>query len=97
MLLCGGGCASLTKIEDWQGRKIDDAIAKFGTPSQIMPGQNGQKYYVWRLHHQSEIPRMELDANGHPVERNIPHDSVVTWMFLVGADGGIISFVRSET
>lgn len=97
MLALTDGCASMTRTEDWKGKPISDAIAKFGTPSRIKPTSNGQKVYVWMIHHHTEIPRMVIGPNGAPAEANIPHDSVVTWTFYVNESGAIIYFDRSET
>ncbi|MFI5165031.1 MAG: hypothetical protein ACHQQS_00260 [Thermoanaerobaculales bacterium] len=97
MVALVGACASMTTTTDWKGKPIADAIAKFGTPSRITPAPNGQKIYVWMIHHHTEIPRMDLNSNGQPVESNIPHDSVVTWTFYVNESGTIVYFDRSET
>ena len=96
-LLAGGACSSMGRSKNWQGRKLSEAIAEFGTPSQILPAENGQKYYVWRIHHQGIIPRTELNSAGQPVERDMRYDSIVTWTFLVDKDGTILSFARSAT
>jgi len=90
-------CASMTKTEEWRGRKIDDAIAKFGTPSNVIPGENGQKTYVWTLHRSVPDQRVSIGPHGEPVTATGYHDSVHTWTFVVGADGIITSWNNDET
>jgi len=98
VVVCLAGCASMTTTENWAGRKIDDAIAKFGTPSRITPGVNGQQTYVWLLHHSGTTIINSIDpATGLSVPRMIPHDAIKTWMFVVAPDGTIVSWSQSET
>ena len=91
------GCASMSETTDWKGKPISDAMAKFGTPSRIKPGENGQQIYVWMIHRHTMIANTVLAPNGAPMDADIPHDSVVTWTFIVDQTGTIISFARSET
>ncbi len=91
------GCASMGETTDWKGKPIADAIAKFGTPSRIKPAENGRQVYVWMLHRHTVIAHTVLAPNGAPMDADIPHDSVVTWTFIVDPAGTIIYFDRTET
>ena len=90
-------CASMTKTRDWKGEPIRNAIAEFGTPSRVRPAENGQTIYQWMLHRQTMIHHQVLAPNGAPMDADIPHDSIVTWTFIVDQTGTIISFNRAET
>ncbi len=89
-------CASLKK-EEWTGRKIDEAIAKLGTPSHVTPGEAGQKTYVWEIHRSVPDQRTSFDPSGVPRTYTGSHDSVHIWTFIVGADGVITAWTHEET
>ncbi len=97
VVLLAVSCASMTKKEEWTGRKIDDAIAKLGTPSHVTPGESGQKTYVWMIHRSVPDQRTEVDASGATRTYTGSHDSVHIWTFVVGADGVITSWNHEET
>ncbi len=90
-------CASMTQKEEWTGRKIDEAVAKLGTPSHVTPGENGEKTYVWMIHRSVPDQRTEFDPNGVPRTYTGSHDSVHIWTFVVNADGIITSWNHEET
>ena len=90
-------CASMTQKEEWTGRKIDEAIAKLGTPSHVTPGEGGQKTYVWMIHRSVPDQRTSFDPSGVPRTYTGAHDSVHTWTFVVGADGIITSWNHEES
>jgi hypothetical protein len=78
-LLLGGlwACSSLQPDPVWEGKKIDEAIARYGPPTKVSPTQLG-KTYVWEFRHESgsypggggnrvvatTIRMMTVDANG---------------------------------
>jgi len=97
MALFAASCTSMMKKEEWTGRKIDEAIAKLGTPSHVTPGENGQKTYVWMLHRQVPDQRVAFDSAGAPRTSTGSRDSVHTWTFIVGADGIIITWTHDES
>lgn len=87
-------CASMTQTEAWTGRRIDEAIAKLGTPSHVTSGENGQKTYLWMLHRSVPEQLITYDGFGTPRTVTRSRDSVHTWMFVVGADGIIITWTH---
>ena len=95
--LVAGSCASMTKKEEWTGRKIDEAIAKLGTPSTVTPGENGQKTYVWMLHRSMPVQNVSYDSQGNPVYHTVYRDSVHTWTFGVDASGTITTWDHNDT
>jgi hypothetical protein len=78
-LLLGGlwACSSLRLDPVWEGKKIDEAIARYGPPTRVSPTPLG-KTYVWEFAHGSgalpggggntvvikTIRMMTVDANG---------------------------------
>ena len=70
-------CSSLQPDPVWEGKKIEEAIAKYGPPTRISPVTLG-KAYVWEFRHGSgagpggggnyqvitTIRMMTVDANG---------------------------------
>lgn len=44
------GCASAPPQTNWEGRKIEDAIAAYGPPTKVTPSETG-KLYVWVSRH----------------------------------------------
>jgi predicted component of type VI protein secretion system len=101
VVLLAGSCASTAKSEakkdEWTGRKIDEVIAKFGTPSTVTPGENGEKTYVWLLHRSMPFQRVTYDSLGNPVYSTLYRDSVHSYMFSVDASGTITSWEQSAT
>ena len=81
-----GSCAS-TPRKEWTGRKIDEAIAKLGTPSTVKTAENGEKTYLWLLHR--SVPEQVTTYDGFGTPRLVTRfrDSVHTWMFVVRGDG----------
>lgn len=92
-----GSCASMTKKEEWTGRKIDEAIAKLGTPSTVTPGENGEKTYVWMLHRSVPEQNVSYDSRGIPITHTTYRDSVHTYMLHVDASGTITTWDHHET
>ena len=92
-----GSCASMTKKEEWTGRKIDEAIAKLGTPSTVTPGESGEKTYVWRLHRSVPVQTVTYDSRGVPISHTSYRDSVHSYTFHVDASGTITSWDHNET
>ncbi len=90
-------CASMTRNEEWKGRKIDEAVARLGTPSHVTEGEGGQKTYVWMIHRSVPDQRTSFDPNGVPRTYTGAHDSVHIWTFVVGPDGIITSWAHEET
>ena len=45
------GCASAPADPDWRGRKTDEAIARYGPPTQMSASETGT-LYVWRMRHE---------------------------------------------
>ena len=97
VVLIIGSCASLTKVEEWKGRKIDEAIAELGTPSNVLQGQNGQKTYIWILHRSVPVETVTFSPQGTPISGSAFRDSVRTWTMYVDASGIIVSWDHSET
>lgn len=95
--VCAGSCASMTRKEEWTGRKIDEALAKLGTPSTVTPGENGQKAYVWMLHRSVPVQDVSYDSMGNPIYHTVYRDSVHTYTFYVDASGTITSWDHNET
>ncbi len=96
-VIAAAGCESALRTEDWRGKPISDAIATFGTPSTITPTPDGQKVYVWMLHHSGTFYHTSVDGQGMPTEVAVHRDQVTTWTFFVDAKGIITSFNRSDT
>jgi hypothetical protein len=101
VVLLAGSCASTARNEakkdEWTGRKIDEAIAKFGTPSEVTPGEKGEKRYVWLLHRSMPFQKVTYDSTGNPRYGTQYRDSVHTYMFSVNASGTITSWEQSAT
>ena len=101
VVLLASSCASTAtneaKKDEWKGRKIDEAIAKFGTPSEVTPGENGEKRYVWLLHRSMPFQKVTYDSTGNPRYGTQYRDSVHTYMFSVNASGTITSWEQSAT
>ncbi len=97
MALVAVSCASMTRTEEWKGRKIDEAIAKFGTPSRVTPGENGRKTYVWILHRSVPVQNVTLDSRGVPVTQTAYRDSVQTWTFYVDGSGTITAWGHDDS
>jgi hypothetical protein len=99
--LLAGSCASAPtnepKKDEWTGHKIDEAIAKLGTPSEVTPGENGEKRYVWFLHRSMPFQRVTYGPTGNPIYTTQYRDSVHTYMFAVDASGTITSWEQSAT
>ncbi len=99
--LIAGSCASTAtnepKKDVWTGHKVDEAIAKFGTPSTVTPGDNGAKTYVWLLHRSMPFQRVTYDSMGNPIYSTQYRDSVHSYMFSVDATGTITSWEQSAT
>ncbi len=91
-VLVTGGCASMTSKESWTGRKIDEAIAKLGTPSNVIPADDGGKTYVWLLHRTVPVQNVTFDSQGNPVYGTRYRDSVRTLTFSVDASGTIVTW-----
>ena len=87
----------MTKKEEWTGRKIDEALAKLGTPSTVTPGEGGQKIYTWMLHRAVPVQDVSFDSMGNPVYHTVYRDSVRTYIFYVDASGTITTWDQSET
>ena len=85
------------KKDPWTGHKIDEAIAKLGTPSEVTPGDNGEKRYVWLLHRSMPFQRVTYGPTGDPMYSTQYRDSVHTYMFSVDASGTITSWEQSAT
>lgn len=92
-----GSCASMTKSEEWTGHKIDEVIAKYGQASSIVPGENGQKTYMWILHRSVPVVTETFNSQGAPVSGTTYRDSVRTKTFSVDASGIITSWNDSQT
>lgn len=90
-------CASMTQKQEWTGHKIDEAVAKLGTPSRVTPSEGGEKTYVWMIHRSVPDQRTGFDASGAPRTYTGSHDSVHIWTFVVNADGVITSWSHEET
>ncbi len=76
------GCASAPADPDWRGRKIDEAIARYGSPTQVSASETGT-LYVWRMKHERQ------GMGGFPgASREI---STTIRMMTVNADGVITS------
>lgn len=97
LALVAGSCASMTKPEEWTGRKIDDVIATLGKPSSVLPGENGQKTYMWVLHRSVPVQTETFNSQGAPVSSTTFRDTVRTKTFSVDAAGIIISWNDSQT
>ncbi len=101
IVLLAGSCASTSpkapKKDAWTGHKIDEAIAKLGTPSEVTPGEDGEKRYVWLLHRSMPFQRITYDLMGNPMYGTQYRDSVHTYMFSVDASGTITSWEQSAT
>lgn len=95
--LLAGACASMTAKEQWVGRPIAAAIDKLGTPSNVIPGDDGSKTYVWLLHRSVPTQTVSFDAQGNPVYGTAYRDSVRTWTFAVDASGTIVTWNDSST
>ena len=98
--LLAGSCASTAaapKKDPWTGHKIAEAIAKLGTPSEVTPGENGEKRYVWFLHRSMPFQRVTYGPTGNPIYSTQYRDSVHTYMFSVDASGTILSWENSAT
>ena len=95
--LIAGSCASVTAREQWTGRKIDEAIAKLGTPSNVIPADDGGKTYVWLLHRSVPVQNVTFDSQGNPVYGTKYRDSVRTLTFSVDASGTIVTWNDSST
>ena len=87
-----GSCASMTAKENWTGRPIAAAIAKFGTPSNVIPADDGGTTYVWLLHRAVPVQNVTFDSQGNPVYGTRYRDSVRTLTFSVEASGTIVTW-----
>ncbi len=97
LALVAGSCASMTKNEEWTGHKIDEVIAKYGKPSSVLPGENGQKTYTWTLHRSVPVQTQTFNSQGAPMSGTTYRDSVRTKTFSVDASGVITSWNDSQT
>ena len=77
------GCASTPSTANWEGRKIEDAIAAYGPPTRIGPSEDG-KVYVWESRHTMQ------GMGGFPGATR--ETRVTRRMMTVNADGVITSF-----
>ncbi len=98
VLVCGcASVASSVKSTEWTGRRIDEAIKAFGTPSHVTPGEDGQKTCVWMLHRSVPEQTVSLDSSGVPRTTTYWRDSVHTYSFVVRADGTIVAWTHSQS
>ena len=91
-----GSCVSMTAKENWAGRPIAAAIAKLGTPSNVIPADDGGTTYVWLLHRSVPAQTVSFDAQGNPVYGTRYRDSVRTLTFAVDASGTIVTWNDSS-
>jgi hypothetical protein len=80
-------CASTTSETKWEGRKIDEAIAKLGPPTRIDVSNTG-KTYVWEW-------RREMTGMGG-VPGSTREVRVTIRMMTVDANGVITSYTRVD-
>ena len=81
------GCASAPADMDWRGRKIDEAVARYGPPTQVSASETGT-VYVWRMKHERQ------GMGGFPgATREI---RTTIRMMTVNADGVITSNTISD-
>jgi hypothetical protein len=53
LISCLAGCTSLSeRAASWQDKNINDMIASWGAPSQVMDNGEYGKMYVWRFNGQ---------------------------------------------
>jgi hypothetical protein len=83
------GCASTKAETNWQGRKIDEAIADLGPPTRVTPSGT-TTLYVWEFRHE-EIPRFGMGGSAVNVTTR-----GWTRMMTVNASGIVISDIRQD-
>lgn len=79
------------------GHRIDEAIAKLGTPSEVTPGEDGEKRCVWLLHRSTPYQTITHGSKGNPVYSTQYRDSVHTCMFPFDPSGTITPWEQSAT
>lgn len=83
-------CATLQPEPKWEGRKIDEAIARYGPPTKVIPDANG-KVYVWKFTHNSYS-----DSPGVGGMNTAREMRTTLRMMTVNADGIITSYNRQD-
>ncbi len=83
-------CATLKPEPNWEGRKIDEAIARYGPPTKIIPNEDG-KAYVWKFTHNSYS-----DSPGVGGMNTAREMRTTVRMMTVNADGIITSYNRQD-
>lgn len=91
------GCASMTANEQWTGRPIQEAVAKLGHPTNVIPSDGGAKTYVWLVHRSVPVQNVTFDSQGNPMYSTAYRDSVRTLTFAVDASGTIVTWNESDT
>ncbi len=83
-------CATLEPEPKWEGRKIDEAIARYGPPTRVIPDANG-KAYIWKFTHNSysDSPGVGGMSTAREMRTTIR-------MMTVNADGIITSYSRQD-
>lgn len=83
-------CATLQPEPKWEGRKIDEAIARYGPPTKVIPDENG-KAYIWKFTHNSYS-----DSPGIGGMSTTREMRTTIRMMTVNADGIITSYSRQD-
>ena len=91
------GCASMMANEQWTGRPIQEAVAKLGRPTSVIPGDGGATTYVWIVHRSIPVQNVTYDSQGNPMYSTAYRDSVRTLTFAVDAGGTIVTWNESDT